>query len=92
MSYPSQPQYSSFCPRVLSLCFNKIIFVQQRCLKKSLLAVGSRAPFHVPSQACDTVVPPIAGLPLRRGSWLRLELGWAAAPAPTLDREGKARG
>ena len=44
ISHSSQPQYSSFCPRVLSPCSNKITFLHQRCLKNSFLAVSSKLP------------------------------------------------
>lgn len=44
ISYPSQPQCSSFCPQVLSLCFNKTTFLHWRCLKNSFLSIHSQTP------------------------------------------------
>ena len=43
ISYPSQPRgSSSFCPWVLSPCFNKTTIFHQRHLQNSFLAISSR--------------------------------------------------
>lgn len=62
ISHPSQTQCVSFCPWVLSLCFNKtIFFLHQRCLKSSFLAVGPK-PQHFSTLSVTIIMAEHVGL------------------------------